>query len=63
MSSEWSLRVTGLVENQLTLRLDDILKLPVVTLTFDFRCIEGWVIPDSEWQESELGMFYLEPNR
>ena len=50
MSSEWSLRVTGLVENQLTLRLDDILKLPVVTLTFDFRCVEGWVIQDSEWQ-------------
>ncbi|WP_338598578.1 molybdopterin-dependent oxidoreductase [Sulfolobus tengchongensis] len=50
MASNWSLKIYGLVEKQLNLSLDDIRKLPVVTITFDFRCVEGWVIENSEWQ-------------
>jgi DMSO/TMAO reductase YedYZ molybdopterin-dependent catalytic subunit len=47
---EWGLRVTGLVRKRLELTLGDLMKLPQVSLTFDFHCLEGWVVPGTEWQ-------------
>ena len=47
---EWVLRVTGLVRKRLELTLDDLMKLPPVSLTFDFHCLEGWVVSGTEWQ-------------
>jgi DMSO/TMAO reductase YedYZ molybdopterin-dependent catalytic subunit len=44
------LRVTGLVRKRLELTLGDLMKLPQVSLTFDFHCLEGWVVPGTEWQ-------------
>ena len=49
-AGEWVLRVTGLVRKRLELTLEDLARLPAVSLTFDFRCLEGWVVPGTEWQ-------------
>jgi sulfoxide reductase catalytic subunit YedY len=46
----WILRVTGLVERRLELSLDDLMKLKPVSLTLDFQCLEGWVVPGTVWQ-------------
>lgn len=44
------LRVRGHVRRELLLALEDILSLPTVSVTFDFRCLEGWVVEGVEWQ-------------
>jgi sulfoxide reductase catalytic subunit YedY len=38
----WQVRVSGLVEKELVLDLDDILKLGVEERTYRFRCVEAW---------------------
>ena len=39
--SKWRLRIEGLVRQPLSLRYEDILGLPSVSLTQDFCCLEG----------------------
>ena len=51
---EFILRIYGLVERNLNLTLDDIKALPKVGLTFDFRCVEGWEIKDTQWQGARV---------
>ena len=48
--SKWRLRVEGLVRQPLSLRYEDIERLPHVSLTQDFRCLEGWIVKDVPWQ-------------
>ena len=38
----WRLRVDGLVEQPLTLSLDDLTRLPRVSYTVKHHCVEGW---------------------
>lgn len=52
---EGRLRVCGLVARRLELSLSDVLKLPPAVTTFDFRCLEGWVVPQTEWQGVKVG--------
>ena len=48
---EWhSLRVEGLVSTPLALSLDDLTGLVRHELVNDFRCVEGWVAPDQQWE-------------
>lgn len=47
--SKWRLRVEGLVRHSLSLRYEEIEKLPNVSLTQDFQCLEGWVVTDVLW--------------
>ena len=44
---DWALQVEGLVENPLTLSLEDIRKMETEERVYRFRCVEGWsmVIP------------------
>ena len=50
MTDKYRLRIYGLVEKELDLTLNEIIKIPPVTITFDFKCVEGWVIENSRWQ-------------
>lgn len=46
----WILRVTGLIRRKLELSLYDLMKLKPVSITLDFECLEGWVVPGTVWQ-------------
>ncbi len=50
----WKLQVSGLVNNLRDLRYDDLLKLPRVSITDDFSCLEGWVVKDISWEGVKL---------
>jgi DMSO/TMAO reductase YedYZ molybdopterin-dependent catalytic subunit len=45
-----SLRIDGLVVECLDLRLAELELLPQHELRDDFRCREGWVVPDLRWR-------------
>lgn len=40
----------GLVRQRLSLTCDDLERLPKVSLTEDFRCLEGWIVRGITWQ-------------
>ena len=46
----WRLLVEGLVEQSLSLTYDDITRLPKISLTDDFSCLEGWVVRGIVWE-------------
>lgn len=49
--SEWQgLRVDGLVAAPFTLSRDDLAAAGPGKLTGDFRCTDGWVVPDLQWE-------------
>jgi DMSO/TMAO reductase YedYZ molybdopterin-dependent catalytic subunit len=48
--SEWRLQIDGEVENPLTLKISDLLKLKQITQTCDVHCVTGWTLLDSRWQ-------------
>ena len=43
------LRVDGLVGRCLHLTVADLEQLPQQDLSHDFRCLEGWTVPDVKW--------------
>ena len=45
-----SLRIDGLVAECLDLRLAELELMPQHELRDDFRCREGWVVPDLRWR-------------
>jgi DMSO/TMAO reductase YedYZ molybdopterin-dependent catalytic subunit len=47
--ASWRLKVTGLVQQRLTLDRDAFLALPRVTSTSDFHCVTGWSRLDNTW--------------
>ncbi|MEM3655365.1 MAG: molybdopterin-dependent oxidoreductase [Thermoprotei archaeon] len=53
-SDEWRLRVRGRVGRQLELSLEELRGFDPVSLTFDFRCLEGWIVEGVEWQGVRL---------
>jgi DMSO/TMAO reductase YedYZ molybdopterin-dependent catalytic subunit len=48
--SDWSLRIGGLVEREVTLSWDDLRALPTVELTFDIHCVTKWSKLDTVWK-------------
>ena len=53
----WSgLRVDGLVRNPTVFAADDLVRLTSSNLTDDFRCLEGWSVPDQEWEGVPLAV-------
>ncbi len=53
-AGSWRLRVSGTVENPLELSLDDVERLPRVSLVRDFHCVTGWSVPSVSWEGVEL---------
>lgn len=49
-ADEYSLSITGLVENPLTLRFVDLLEIPNVRVTNDIHCVTSWSRYDNHWQ-------------
>jgi DMSO/TMAO reductase YedYZ molybdopterin-dependent catalytic subunit len=52
----WRLRIEGRVERPLSLRYEDITKLPKVSLTEDFRCLEGWIVRGIVWEGVKVSL-------
>lgn len=53
----WSgLRVEGLVRNPSTFQKIDLLELTQRSMTEDFRCLEGWSVPDQNWDGVPLSV-------
>jgi len=46
---QWTLTISGEVENPIRLRWDDFAKLPAVESLSDFHCVEGWSVQDCLW--------------
>jgi len=61
----WRLQASGLVKEPRSLRYDDLLALPKVSLADDFTCLEGWVVKDVVWEgvklSDVLGLLGLKP--
>jgi DMSO/TMAO reductase YedYZ molybdopterin-dependent catalytic subunit len=49
LQSNWTLRIYGLVENELHLSWDDFQQLPQMTDVSDFHCVTRWSKLDVEW--------------
>jgi DMSO/TMAO reductase YedYZ molybdopterin-dependent catalytic subunit len=45
----WRLEVGGLVENELSLRYDDVRSLPRARQVSTFHCVTGWTVKDVHW--------------
>lgn len=50
----YQLKVTGLVNNPLTLTLGDLQAMPSVKLVKDFQCVTGWRVPNVHWEGVKL---------
>ncbi len=50
----WSLKIEGLVEKPVSLRLDEIHALPRKTQSKDFICVEGWGLDSQKWEGVHL---------
>jgi len=48
--SDWSLSVSGLVENPSEYTWDEFLGLPQVESVSDFHCVETWSVKDQKWE-------------
>jgi DMSO/TMAO reductase YedYZ molybdopterin-dependent catalytic subunit len=47
---DWSLKISGAVENPFQLTWEEFLVLPRVTLTSDFHCVTTWSRYDNTWE-------------
>jgi DMSO/TMAO reductase YedYZ molybdopterin-dependent catalytic subunit len=52
--SEYTLKVSGLVERPFVMSYDQLLALPPTTLKKDFQCVTGWRVLDVEWKGVKL---------
>lgn len=52
--SNYSLRVSGMVENPMLLNLDSISRLPQQEVVADFQCVTGWRVPKVVWRGVSL---------
>lgn len=48
-ADSYRLRIDGLVNNPLTMTIEDILRAPAVTETRYYQCVTGWVVPNAKW--------------
>ena len=61
--SQWErLRVQGLVEQPLELDQESLLALAQQGIAEDFHCVEGWVVPDQQWEGCRCPRSWAWPN-
>ena len=48
-AADYRLSVSGLVNEPLSLSLDDLAQLPQTQMTKDFQCVTGWRVEDVPW--------------
>jgi len=47
---EWTFKIFGLVEQEMILSYDELMKLPQKTLGNDIHCVTGWSKLDNVWE-------------
>ena len=52
--AEYRLVVDGLVDRPLDLGFDELVALPLTSLTRDFQCVTGWRVPEVRWKGVKL---------
>jgi DMSO/TMAO reductase YedYZ molybdopterin-dependent catalytic subunit len=52
--SEYTLKVSGLVDRPFTMSYDQLLAMPPTMLKKDFQCVTGWRVLDVEWKGVKL---------
>jgi DMSO/TMAO reductase YedYZ molybdopterin-dependent catalytic subunit len=50
LPDNWTLKISGLVENPFELNWEEFLALPHTTLTSDFHCVTTWSRYDNTWE-------------
>jgi DMSO/TMAO reductase YedYZ molybdopterin-dependent catalytic subunit len=48
-AGSYQLRVDGMVQNPITMTIDDILRHPAVHETRFYQCVTGWAVPNVRW--------------
>ncbi len=48
-AADYRLKVTGMVDKELSLSLADLAELPQTQMTKDFQCVTGWRVEDVPW--------------
>lgn len=56
--NKYTLEITGLVENKITLNYEDLLKLPAVELFCDLHCVTTWSKLSTTWKGIETKTIY-----
>jgi DMSO/TMAO reductase YedYZ molybdopterin-dependent catalytic subunit len=51
---DWSLRISGAVDEELSWSWDELLALPSETVTVDIHCVTKWSKLDTEWRGVSL---------
>jgi len=46
----WRLKITGDIENQMTIMLSELMDLKQIDLICDVHCVTGWTLLDSRWR-------------
>ena len=49
-TAQYRLAVDGLVDRPLDLGFDDLVAMPLTSLTRDFQCVTGWRVPEVRWR-------------
>ncbi|WP_210365720.1 sulfite oxidase-like oxidoreductase [Bacillus sp. REN3] len=52
---DWTLRIYGLVENELVLSFKELMELPQMTSSNDIHCVTGWSRLDNGWEGVAAG--------
>ncbi|MFI5047303.1 MAG: molybdopterin-dependent oxidoreductase [Acidimicrobiia bacterium] len=52
--ADYRLRVSGRVDNELTLSYEELRAMAPTSLTRDFQCVTGWRVPDVLWKGVRL---------
>jgi len=50
LATQWSFRIFGLVEQEVTLTYEQIMALPKTQVTNDIHCVTGWSKLDNVWE-------------
>jgi DMSO/TMAO reductase YedYZ molybdopterin-dependent catalytic subunit len=53
-AADWRLHVTGLVDRELTITIDDLKAMPPTNLVRDFQCVTGWRVTKVPWTGVQL---------
>lgn len=46
---KWRLEMTGMVNNRLSLKYDELLKMRQIEYVSDFHCVTGWTVEKVRW--------------
>ena len=52
--ADWSLKVSGLVDQPYEISYDELVAMPATNLTRDFQCVTGWRVPEVQWRGVQL---------